>query len=512
MVLRLKPCDLNRLRLLAEDRLPPDEVVGLEEHLQHCAGCREALDGLVGGEPWLEAVRHYLGSDSTEPFEANPPVEFEEPLGFLAPTDWPDSMGRLGSYEVKGVIGRGGMGVVLKAFDPALSRNVAIKVLSASLATCGAARRRFLREAKATAAVAHEHVVSVFAVVETAGLPFLVMEYVPGGSLQDRLDRQGSLALAEILRIGMQTAAGLAAAHAQGLVHRDVKPANILMENGIERVKLTDFGLARAAADAGMTQSGVVAGTPYYMAPEQARGEATDHRADLFSLGSTLYAMCAGRPPFRAESPLAVLRRVSDDEPRPVRQINPEVPEWLEAIITKLHSKDPARRFPSASELARLLSQCLAHVQEPLAIPLPPELASPVKQTRPRRGRRLLWAGAGLLGFAAVLAGVPIVAPRRPPAPEASVHSAGDVRGDGPTASLARGGLDDFDQSSREAWQRARAIDAELHRQAAPIGVDAISELARSLADRAEALEREIVSGRDAAPLVPTVSRAFQPR
>ncbi len=164
------------------------------------------------------------------------------------------------------------------------------------------------------------------------------------------------------------------------------------------------------------------------MAPEQARGEATDHRADLFSLGSTLYAMCAGHPPFRAESPLAVLRRVSDDEPRPVRQINPEVPEWLEAIVTRLHSKDPAGRFPSASELAGLLSRCLAHVQQPLAVPLPAELARTALRPDPRRGRRLLWAGAGLLGFAVVLAGVPLIAPRRPSGPEASVPSAGDAR------------------------------------------------------------------------------------
>src|SRR5262249_60720631 len=118
-------------------------------------------------------------------------------------------------------------------------------------------------------------------------------------------------------------------------------------------------------------KSGAVAGTPHYRAPEQARGEATDHRADLFSLGSTLYAMCTGHPPFRAETPLAVLRRVADDEPRPVRQINAEVPEWLEAIIARLHCKDPAGRFGSASELADLLSRCLAHVQEPLAVPMP---------------------------------------------------------------------------------------------------------------------------------------------
>src|SRR5579883_78871 len=315
MVVRLNPCDPDRLRLLAEDRLPPADVAGLEEHLQHCADCRELLDGLVGGQGWLEAVRRYLGADATESDEGTDAfTDLGASLDFLAPSDWPDSRGRLGSYEVKGVIGRGGMGIVLKAFDPALSRHVAIKVLSASLATSGAARRRFLREARAAAAVVHEHVVSVFAVDETAGLPFLVMEYVPGRSLQDRLDQQGPLAPLEILRIGMQTAAGLAAAHAQGLVHRDIKPANILLENGVERVKLTDFGLARAVADASLTQSGVITGTPNYMAPEQAKGEAVDHRADLFSLGSTVYAMCTGYPPFRAESAVAVLRRISDEE------------------------------------------------------------------------------------------------------------------------------------------------------------------------------------------------------
>src|SRR5205807_9975338 len=159
----------------------------------------------------------------------------------------------------------------------------------------------------------HEHVVAIHAVDEVKGLPYLVMAYVPGLSLQQRLDRSGPLELAEILRIGLQTAAGLAAAHAQGVVHRDIKPANILLENGVERVKITDFGLARSVDDASLTQSGVLTGTPQYMAPEQARGEAQDHRVDLFSLGSVLYALCAGRPPFRANTTMAVLRRVSDE-------------------------------------------------------------------------------------------------------------------------------------------------------------------------------------------------------
>src|SRR5438270_9475217 len=234
-------------------------------------------------------------------------------LDFLEPPQKAGALGRLGHYEVLEVVGRGGMGIVLKAFDAALHRVVAIKVMAPQLATSASARKRFMREAQAAAAVRDEHVIDIHAVEQGNGRPYLVMEYVNGLSLQERLDRSGPLELSEVLRIGMQTATGLAKAHAQGLIHRDVKPANILLVNGVQRVKLTDFGLARAVDDASLTQSGVVAGTPEYMAPEQARGEAVDHRADLFSLGSVLYAMCTGRPPFRASGSLAILKRVSED-------------------------------------------------------------------------------------------------------------------------------------------------------------------------------------------------------
>jgi len=495
-------CDPDRLRLLADDLLSASDVIELEEHLQDCAQCRATLDGFAGGERWAEAVRHYLGAGLSE---AEPPREDDAwSLSFLAPSDWPDSLGRLGMYEVKGVLGRGGMGIVLKAFDPALNRNVAIKVLSAPLASCGAARRRFLREARAGAAVVHLHVVSVFSVVETAGLPFLVMEYVPGRSLQDRIDRQGPLSLHEVLRIGMQTAAGLAAAHAQGLVHRDVKPANILLENGVERVKLTDFGLARAAADAGLTQSGLVAGTPNYMAPEQARGESTDHRADLFSLGSTLYAMCTGHPPFRAESAVAVLRRVSDDTPRLVRAINPDVPEWLDAIIARLHAKDPAERFQSAAEVADLLSRCLAHVQEPLTVTLPCELvveSADCTVRRPRWPRRSVHAA--VLCLTVVAAGAVALwsrtssrnMPERPST--RSEQSAPDL----PVAydPLWRR-TDEIEQELANVWGKAQAVDSELHRSGDCQGSDQVSALARVLANRAGLLEQEILSRRGATP------------
>src|SRR5262245_34986204 len=223
-------------------------------------------------------------------------------LGFLTPSNHPGSLGRLGHYEVQEVIGHGGMGIVLRAFDEKLHRVVAIKVMASSLATSGTARQRFLREARAAAAVSHDHIVTIHAVEQSGSLPYLVMQCISGASLQERIDRTGPLALHEVLRIGMQTAAGLAAAHAQGLIHRDIKPANVLLENGIERVKVTDFGLARAAADASISQTGIVAGTPQYMSPEQAQGRALDARSDLFSLGSVLYAMCTGRSPFRAET------------------------------------------------------------------------------------------------------------------------------------------------------------------------------------------------------------------
>ena len=262
------------------------------------------------------------GSRPGEPGEETLPDEAE--VDFLDPPAEPGDLGRFGPYRVQGVIGRGGMGVVLRAFDTSLHRLVAIKVLAPELAANASARRRFLREARAAASVVHDHVVTIHAVDEAKGLPYLVMRLVEGKSLQDRLDREGPLGLAEILRIGRQAAQGLAAAHAQGLVHRDIKPSNILLENGVERVKITDFGLARAVDDASLTQSGVVAGTPQYMAPEQARAEAVDHRADLFSLGSVMYAMCTGVPPFRAASALAVLRRVADDTPRPNREDNPD--------------------------------------------------------------------------------------------------------------------------------------------------------------------------------------------
>ncbi|WLD12595.1 serine/threonine-protein kinase [Planctellipticum variicoloris] len=292
------------------------------------------------------------------------PVGTADNFDFLEPADKAGCIGRLGYYEVIDVIGRGGMGIVFRALDPRLNRIVAIKVLAPELAANPLARRRFLREAQAAAAVSHPHVVTIHAVDE-AKLPYLVMECIVGQSLQQKLDQVGPLRLTEILRIGSQIAEGLAAAHRQGLIHRDIKPANILLENGVERVKITDFGLARAADDAAITRTGEVSGTPQYMSPEQAHGDKVDPRSDLFSLGCVLYAMCTGRSPFRADSVAAAIRRVCDDTPRPIAEINAEIPAWLIDLVDILLAKQPEDRFQTADEVAVALEKCLVRVQRP---------------------------------------------------------------------------------------------------------------------------------------------------
>jgi serine/threonine protein kinase len=348
---------------------------------------------------------------------AGKPGDGREALTFLAPAQKPGSLGRLDHYEVLAVVGRGGMGVVLKAFDEKLHRVVAVKLLAPHLTENDTARLRFVREARAAAAVSHDHVIGIYAVEDAGPVPYLVMEFIDGPSLEGHLQRHGPLPIQEVVRIGRQIAAGLDAAHQQGLIHRDIKPANIMLarEPGASatggRVKITDFGLARAVDDASLTQSGCVTGTPDYMSPEQADGRPLDHRSDLFSLGSILYTLCTGGPPFRASGMMAVMKRVSEDTPRPPREVNADVPAWLEALIARLHAKDPADRVQTAAEVAELLGRRLAEPQQPSPDTLPePEGATQTEVTPPGRRsllRRILLLLVPLLlliGVAAVVA------------------------------------------------------------------------------------------------------------
>jgi serine/threonine protein kinase len=322
----------------------------------------------------------------------------------LEPSDDPTVLGRIGAYDVLDVIGRGGMGVVLKGFDRELKRFVAIKALAPHLAHNALARKRFAREAQAAAAIVNLHVIAIHQVQPSGPLPYLVMPLLNGESLAQRMAAHGTLELKEILRIGMQAAHGLAAAHGQGLVHRDIKPANILLEKGVERAVLTDFGLARTADDVSMTRWGIIAGTPEYMSPEQARGEALDGRSDLFSLGCVLYEMATGVSPFRADSTMATLRRIVDEKPVAMASRIPDLPPWFIEIVERLLSKEPAQRFASASEVSELLEQCLSHLQQPSTVSLPKAAAVP-NVSQPLT-RRLI---ATIFAFSLVLFGIFIV-------------------------------------------------------------------------------------------------------
>lgn len=422
-------CDAQMLNDLVLGKLSVAEQESVERHLCECESCAEQIQLAAVIETSWNATQSMLTPDEFDDPQRLPsvtqPLSVEtermsqsqtadvltrEIRGWLDPTDDPDSLGRFAGYEIVGIVGHGGMGIVLKGFECSLNRFVAIKVLAPRLATNGSARKRFAREARAAAAVRNENVIAIHRVDEWHSLPFLVMPYVGGHSLQKRIDSDGPMSIEQTLRVGAQIASGLAAAHAQGLVHRDIKPANILLEQGVERVTITDFGLARAADDASLTRTGVIAGTPQYMSPEQAEATPMDVRSDLFSLGSVLYAMATGRPPFRGEGSLEVLKKIVSDPARRMQEIEPSVPEWFERIVGKLHSKSPADRPSSADKVAQLLEQCLAHLKEPATTPIPELVRTPaVDEERLRRPPFSTRFVAALFAFAMVFAGVVLI-------------------------------------------------------------------------------------------------------
>ncbi len=263
---------------------------------------------------------------------------------------------RILQYEVVEVIGRGSMGIVVKAFDPGLARHVAIKLLTPEMAGSETAQQRFALEARSAAAIRHENVVAIFAVSQLDGVPVLVMEYVHGSSLQECLDDRRNFTTSEIARIGRQTALGLGAAHDLHLVHRDVKPGNILLEQGSQRVCVTDFGLVRAMdQDFRLSQQGLLIGTPNFMSPEQVDGKPLTPASDLFSLGSVLYTLCTGQLPFVTETMSGLLHAIAEKNPTPIRELNPSVPEGLVRVIEKMQAKNPAERLLSAAAVAEAL-------------------------------------------------------------------------------------------------------------------------------------------------------------
>jgi serine/threonine protein kinase len=293
----------------------------------------------------------------------SPPPEGSADTRFLGPSGDTSAarpaapQTKFGTYRAIRELGAGGMGVVYEAEDEWLHRRVALKVLRADLPAEQRARERFLREARAMAAVDDDHVVHIYQVGEENGRPYMAMQLLEGETLESRLRRESRLPPPEAARIGREIALGLAEAHAKGLIHRDVKPANVWLESPNGRVKLLDFGLALHRDTTHLTTSGFVIGTPTYMSPEQSRGETLDGRTDLFSLGAILYQMTTGDRPFDGPNALAVVRNLEFHQPGRVNVKRPEVPAAFSNLIMELLAKNPKDRPPSSALVAERLAR-----------------------------------------------------------------------------------------------------------------------------------------------------------
>lgn len=404
-----------------------DSHAGLvAEHLSQCYTCRSSAITLSSFDLVEQAIQNHSGSNGPSSRSAADVLEAAQTglgssasagssdLHFLSPAQEPDELGRLGPYRVLKVLGEGGMGIVLQGEDVQLGRSLALKVMRPTVACTEAARKRFVLEARATAAIEHDNIVTIYQVGEDRGVPYLAMQLLQGESLDQRLRSHGPLPVADVLWIGRQVALGLAAAHDQGLVHRDVKPSNIWLESGRQRIKILDFGLARqAGGDGEVTKVGMIVGTPAYMAPELAGSGVIDFRCDLFSLGCVLYRMATGELPFKGVNSLAILRSLAVETPRPLHEINPAIPRALSDLVSSLLSKEPSQRPVSAQAVADALaaigrdpaplqlsgSRFFGSLESielaPLESEIRPAAPAPTRRTGPARAARAARSSAG---------------------------------------------------------------------------------------------------------------------
>ena len=368
------------LRLLLTANTAPEHN-GLLEHLGDCSYCQNQLAELAGDSSWIEdlqisqtAPRHpdqtKAAVDETELANVMERMSARTETAITA-TGTPKGLSfdglpftqqlvagrRFGPYEIQSRLGAGGMSVVFTAHDHVLDRQVAIKFLSAELENSKSARQRFLREAKSAAAVENDFIVPIYSADEVDGFPFLVMSLIKGQSLQQRIDTSNPLTIEQTVRIGIQITKGLKAFHSRGLVHRDLKPSNILLQKPDNRVRITDFGLAKCTDDNQLTKSGTVLGTPNYMSPEQAMGQQVDSRSDIYGLGAILYACVTGRAPFEGPTSLQILNQLRERPPHSILDLKPDTPPWLVQVIEKLMSRAPDNRYQSAGEIIDALSQ-----------------------------------------------------------------------------------------------------------------------------------------------------------
>ncbi|MEV5439283.1 serine/threonine-protein kinase [Streptomyces sp. NPDC052682] len=311
---------------------------------------------------------------------------------------------QVAGYRIEQEIGRGGMAVVYRARDLRLDRTVALKLLAPELARNDTFRRRFTHESRAAAAIDHPHIVPVFEAGETDGILYIAMRYVSGSDLRHLLDREGPLPPATALRIAAQVASALDAAHDHGLVHRDVKPGNILVSRGTdsdhpEHVYLTDFGLTKKSLSlTGFTTVGQFVGTLDYVAPEQISGRPVDARCDVYGFACVVHETLAGHPPFRRDDDMALLWAHQYDDPPPLTRARPDLPEQVDAVFAKALAKSPDDRYPSCLAFVAALRSATTgraaggraptHVDRPVPDPAddrpkpPPRWAEPVFRNR----------------------------------------------------------------------------------------------------------------------------------
>jgi formylglycine-generating enzyme required for sulfatase activity/tRNA A-37 threonylcarbamoyl transferase component Bud32 len=300
-------------------------------------------------------------------------------------------------YQVDRALGAGGFAVVYLVRDLHLKRKLAVKVLSPDLITSKSVLDRFRREAETVAQLSHPHIVPLHFIGQKDDLLYLVMECIEGGSLADRLEREGKLPVKEVTRILIEVASALAYAHKRGVVHRDIKPHNVLIEAETGRSLVTDFGIARTAEGGSLTATGMVVGTPAYLSPEQVTGEPSDHRADIYALGVVGYEMLAGQPPFTAPTPTAVLLKRLGGPPVSLAKLRPDVPEELREAIDGMLAADPKERFQNASDVVRALGGAAAADGGGAT-------AEVVLRSRKKRRRTRALIGLGAVAGAALLA------------------------------------------------------------------------------------------------------------
>jgi urea transport system substrate-binding protein len=400
-----KTCPPKRdLEQLLQGNLSQWTSLGLRQHVESCVYCQRALAKLrlrtspddsinlpseltntesntvtrnTDSMPKLEietddlflgtkgqATTAYNSDGSSVPEFKISPEGTKVSLSFLSSPQGPDELGRLGSYKIIKLLGAGGMGLVFEAEDTLLRRQVALKVMKPEIAIKADHRQRFLQEARSGAAIPHDNIATVFQVGLENNVPYLAMQFLQGESLGERLIREGKIPVEEAFRIMREVALGIAAAHESDLIHRDIKPDNIWLESDghgrpWKRVKLLDFGLATSVSNTeeGSNESGMIMGTPHYMAPEQARGLPLDNRCDLFSIGCVLYQMISGELAFKGDNALKIMNALALHEPKPLNLIDPTVPFKVAELVQNLMAKKPSERISSANDLIKIIDE-----------------------------------------------------------------------------------------------------------------------------------------------------------